>query len=59
MGIDTLSHTFNQEFLLPSSVISLTYLRLVTQCSGYRSVQLFATPWTVAHQGPLSVEFSR
>ena len=23
------------------------------------SVQLFATPWTIAHQGPLSMEFSR
>ena len=23
------------------------------------SVQLFATPWTVAHQAPLSMEFSR
>ena len=22
-------------------------------------VQLFATPWTVAHQAPLSIEFSR
>ena len=22
-------------------------------------VQLFATPWTVAHQAPLSVKFSR
>ena len=22
-------------------------------------VQLFVTPWTVAHQGPLSMEFSR
>ena len=22
-------------------------------------VQLFATPWTVAHQGPLSLEFSK
>ena len=22
-------------------------------------VQLFATPWTVAHQTPLSIEFSR
>ena len=23
------------------------------------SVQLSATPWTIAHQGPLSMEFSR
>ena len=25
----------------------------------YRHVRLFATPWTVAHQVPLSMEFSR
>ena len=24
-----------------------------------RYVQLFAAPWTIAHQAPLSVEFSR
>ena len=27
---------------------------LVAHC-----VQLFATPWTIAHQAPLSMEFSR
>ena len=27
--------------------------------SRFLSVQLFATPWTVAHQAPLSMEFSR
>ena len=25
----------------------------------FSHVQLFVTPWTVAHQAPLSVEFSR
>ena len=40
-----------------------------TQCSRYSGVcvcvcklshvRLFATPWTVAHQAPLSMEFSR
>ena len=25
----------------------------------FRHVRLFATPWTVAHQAPLSMEFSR
>ena len=25
----------------------------------FSCVQLFATPWTVAHQAPLSMEFSR
>ena len=27
--------------------------------SGLSHVQLFATPWTVAHQAPLSMGFSR
>ena len=34
----------------------LTFLRLVLMLS---HVQLFATPWTVAHQAPLSMGFSR
>ena len=30
------------------------------KCAQSRSrVQLFATPWTVAHEAPLSMEFSR
>ena len=28
-------------------------------CESPSCVQLFATPWTVAHQAPLSIEFSR
>ena len=28
-------------------------------CSVIQSFQLFGTPWTVAHQAPLSMEFSR
>ena len=28
-------------------------------CESLSHVQLFATPWSVAHQAPLSVEFSR
>ena len=27
--------------------------------SGFNHVQLFVTPWTVTHQPPLSMEFSR
>ena len=27
--------------------------------SHFSHVQLFSTPWTVAHQAPLSMEFSR
>ena len=28
-------------------------------CCCYRGVQLFVTPWTVGHQAPLSMGFSR
>ena len=28
-------------------------------CASLSDVQLLATPWTVAHQAPLSMEFSR
>ena len=31
----------------------------VTVCQPLRRVQLFVTPWTIAHQAPLSMEFSR
>ena len=27
--------------------------------SNFRRIRLFVTPWTVAHQAPLSMEFSR
>ena len=30
-----------------------------SQCELLSHVQLFATPWTVAHQGPLSMGFFR
>ena len=38
------------------------FFSLYTQficCVLFSHVQLFATPWTVAHQAPLSLEFSR
>ena len=30
-----------------------------TECSSLGHVQLFVTPWTVAHQAPLSTDFSK
>ena len=30
-----------------------------TECSSLHHVQLFVTPWTVAHQAPLSTDFSK
>ena len=31
----------------------------MNKCSSLSCVQLFATPWTVAHQNPLSMGFSK
>ena len=45
-------------FILKKMQTSLTNKRVWTWKSLSR-VQLFATPWTVAHQAPLSMEFSR
>ena len=33
--------------------------KVKAKCKSLSHVQLFATPWTVAHQAPLSMEFSR
>ena len=33
--------------------------KTVERCSSLSSVPVFATPWTVAHQAPLSMEFFR
>ena len=35
------------------------YLLCILHAQSLSRVQLFATPWTVAHQAPLSVGFSR
>ena len=38
----------------------MAYCSTVCVCAqSYSHVQLFATPWTVAHQAPLSIEFFR
>ena len=37
----------------------LTYMQGVVCVCALSCVRLFATPWTVAHQTPLSMEFSR
>ena len=34
-------------------------LRIGEECYLLSRARLFATPWTVAHQAPLSMEFSR
>ena len=38
---------------------SLVGIREMCVCQSFSGVRLFATPWTVADQAPLSMEFSR
>ena len=39
---------------------NIIYFKSISLCVCVLSrIQLFATPWTVAHQAPLSTEFSR
>ena len=41
-------------------MIHLSMVRVPTVCAQSLSrIQLFLTPWTIAHQAPLSMEFSR
>ena len=40
------------------SLLTLLFHTMLLCCT-LSHVRLFATPWTVAHQGPLSMEFSR
>ena len=46
-------------FLCTFSSIISTDSSMAGVCMLVSHVQLFATPWTVAHQAPLSMEFSR
>ena len=47
--------------LLTYQIVTVFFLNLFDLCllSWFSCVWLFATLWTVAHQGPLSLEFSR
>ena len=44
---------------LPLQVLGDAIIRLKWKCYSLSLVQLFVTPWTIAHQAPLSIEFSR
>ena len=48
-------------FLSNQYIIYFLFLlhHVMLKCSSLSCVWLFGTPWTVAHQAPLSVEFSR
>ena len=45
--------------MFPVSITVYFYGIFDVNCWSLIHVQLFVTPWTVAHQAPLSMEFSR
>jgi len=49
----------NLNFRLPASAIMPCKPSPIIVLSHLRHVRLFATPWTIAHQAPLSMGFSR
>ena len=53
------SDSENLNFRLPASAIMPCQPSPIIVLSHFRHVPLFATPWTVAHQAPLSIGFSR
>ena len=57
-----LSSSSSSRSLYKMTEIQLFWLEMsetMRVCYSLSRVQLFATPWTVAHQAPLSMEFSR
>ena len=58
MSINTCTHTDTQRTYRCIHTVYV-YISYICVLSHYSCVQLFATRWTVAHQAPLSVEFSR
>ena len=48
-----------QDFTSPDLSFSTNQMEKQCVLSRFSGVQLFATPWTVAHQAPLPMEFSR
>ena len=54
-----LPHTGSRHFLIVRDGSFCWQSLCACLCSRFSSVWLFATPWTVAHQAPLSMGFSR
>ena len=52
-------HGISQARILEWVAISFSRLLLLLLLSHFSRVRLFAIPWTVAHQAPLSMEFPR
>ena len=50
---------FSKFKFLKNMVLLFFYIERNCEVKSLSRVQLFATPWAVAHQAPLSMEFSR
>ena len=48
---------FEKEYIYSFVCVCVCACAPVLSC--FSRVQLFVTPWTIAHQAPLSMEFSR
>ena len=62
LNTHTHAHTYMYTYGWVPSIFTWNYHNIVNQLYEWKSlscVRLFATPWTVAHQSPLSMEFSR
>ena len=62
-GLNLLSKIKKNELLTAlegkTQGVKKLYYVVVVRAQPLSHVQLFSTPWTVAHQAPLSMEFSR
>ena len=56
LDLNSLNHTANSHGL---SYFTYGNVYVLMNCYLLSRLQLFATPWTITHQNPLSMEFSR
>ena len=56
--IKSVHHTSSNEVILHQTLTSIPSMNLKWNGKSFSCVRLFATPWTVAHQAPLSMDFS-
>ena len=48
-----------KDYQAANTLFTILYIKITSVLSHFSHVQLFATPWTIAHQAPLSMGFSK
>ena len=48
-----------KDYKAANILFTILYIKITSMLSHFSHVQLFATPWTIAHQAPLSMGFSK